>query len=131
MAGVDLGSNSFHLMVARAEDDGRIHVLDRLRDPVRLAAGLDTQGVLSREAAERGLAALERFGASGAVLLLSSCCFGVILLHSCCCFGVVLLPLCCCYAAVLPLVTVPPGGPKRSQNEHQNDTKIDPKICQN
>ncbi len=62
VAGVDLGSNSFHLMVARAEDDGRIHVLDRLRDPVRLAAGLDAQGVLSREAAERGVAALERFG---------------------------------------------------------------------
>jgi exopolyphosphatase/guanosine-5'-triphosphate,3'-diphosphate pyrophosphatase len=62
VAGVDLGSNSFHLLVARAEEDGRIHVLDRLRDPVRLAAGLDAKGVLTRQAIERGAAALRRFG---------------------------------------------------------------------
>jgi len=62
VAGVDLGSNSFHLIVARAEDDGRIHVLDRLRDPVRLAAGLDAQGLLTSDATARGVTALERFG---------------------------------------------------------------------
>lgn len=62
VAGVDLGSNSFHLMVARAEDDGRIHVLDRLRDPVRLAAGLDAQGLITADATARGVTALERFG---------------------------------------------------------------------
>ena len=61
-AGVDLGSNSFHLMVARSEEDGRVHVLDRLRDPVRLAAGLDADGNLSSEAVARGLKALRRFG---------------------------------------------------------------------
>jgi len=62
VAGVDLGSNSFHLMVARSEDDGRIHVLDRLRDPVRLAAGIDARGYLSDDAVARGTTALERFG---------------------------------------------------------------------
>lgn len=62
VAGVDLGSNSFHLVVARAEEDGRVHVLDRLRDPVRLAAGLSPDGVLSEEAVARGFEALQRFG---------------------------------------------------------------------
>ncbi len=62
MAGVDLGSNSFHMVVARVEEDGRVHVLDRLRDPVRLAAGLNERQELTDEAIERALAALERFG---------------------------------------------------------------------
>ena len=62
VAGVDLGSNSFHLMVARAEEDGHVHVLDRLRDPVRLAAGLDVDGNLRDKAVARGVKALRRFG---------------------------------------------------------------------
>jgi exopolyphosphatase/guanosine-5'-triphosphate,3'-diphosphate pyrophosphatase len=62
VAGADLGSNSFHLLVARAEEDGRVHVLDRLRDPVRLAAGLDSHRQLKPAALDRALAALERFG---------------------------------------------------------------------
>jgi exopolyphosphatase/guanosine-5'-triphosphate,3'-diphosphate pyrophosphatase len=62
VAGVDLGSNSFHLLVARAEEDGRVHVLDRLREPVRLAGGLDEDQELTPRAVRRALAALERFG---------------------------------------------------------------------
>lgn len=61
IAAVDLGSNSFHMMVARAAGDD-IQVIDRLREPVRLAAGLDADKRLSREAQERALACLERFG---------------------------------------------------------------------
>src|SRR5215203_3284801 len=61
VAAVDLGSNSFHLVVARL-DEGRLHVLDRLRDRVRLAEGLDAKGNLTPEAAERALACLTRFG---------------------------------------------------------------------
>jgi exopolyphosphatase / guanosine-5'-triphosphate,3'-diphosphate pyrophosphatase len=61
VAAVDLGSNSFHLVVARL-DEGRIHVVDRLRERVRLAEGLDTNGNLTTEAAERALACLTRFG---------------------------------------------------------------------
>jgi exopolyphosphatase/guanosine-5'-triphosphate,3'-diphosphate pyrophosphatase len=61
VAAVDLGSNSFHLVVARL-DEGRIHVLDRLRERVRLAEGLDSKGNLSAEATERALACLTRFG---------------------------------------------------------------------
>jgi exopolyphosphatase/guanosine-5'-triphosphate,3'-diphosphate pyrophosphatase len=61
VAAVDLGSNSFHLVVARL-DEGRIHVLDRLRERVRLAEGLDARSHLTAEAAERALACLTRFG---------------------------------------------------------------------
>src|SRR6187431_3386057 len=61
VAAVDLGSNSFHLVVARL-DEGRIHVVDRLRERVRLAEGLDAKGHLTAEAIERALACLTRFG---------------------------------------------------------------------
>jgi exopolyphosphatase/guanosine-5'-triphosphate,3'-diphosphate pyrophosphatase len=61
LAAVDLGSNSFHMIVARY-DHGQIVVLDRLREMVRLAAGLDDYGRLSRESTQRALQCLERFG---------------------------------------------------------------------
>ena len=61
LAAVDLGSNSFHMIVAR-HAHGQLAVLDRLREPVRLAAGLDEQGRLGREAMQRALQCLERFG---------------------------------------------------------------------
>jgi len=61
IAAVDLGSNSFHMVVARYSH-GQLLILDRLREPVRLAGGLDDHGRLNREAIERALACLERFG---------------------------------------------------------------------
>ena len=61
VAGIDLGSNSFHMVVARLEADGRVHVLDRLRESVRLASGLDAQRRLSSKVVERGLGTLRRF----------------------------------------------------------------------
>jgi len=61
IAAVDLGSNSFHMMVARA-NGGDIQVIDRLREPVRLAAGLDADKRLRPDAAARALACLQRFG---------------------------------------------------------------------
>lgn len=61
VAAVDLGSNSFHMIVARPQ--GReIVVIDRIREPVRLGAGLDARKRLSADAAERALECLERFG---------------------------------------------------------------------
>jgi exopolyphosphatase/guanosine-5'-triphosphate,3'-diphosphate pyrophosphatase len=47
LAAVDLGSNSFHMVVARY-DHGQLVIVDRLRETVRLAAGLDRLGRLSR-----------------------------------------------------------------------------------
>ena len=61
VAAVDLGSNSFHMLVAR-DSGGQLQLVDRLRDAVRLAAGLDPQRRLTADAEERALACLQRFG---------------------------------------------------------------------
>lgn len=61
VAAVDLGSNSFHMVIARVVD-GHLHVIDRMRERVQLASGLDAEGGLSQEAEARALACLERFG---------------------------------------------------------------------
>jgi exopolyphosphatase/guanosine-5'-triphosphate,3'-diphosphate pyrophosphatase len=61
IAAVDLGSNSFHMVVAR-HTHGQLTIMDRLRETVRLASGLDEHGRLSREVTERALVCLERFG---------------------------------------------------------------------
>lgn len=61
IAAVDLGSNSFHMVVARYSH-GQLNILDRLRETVRLGAGLDEQDRLQREAMDTALACLERFG---------------------------------------------------------------------
>lgn len=61
VAAVDLGSNSFHMLVAKIVD-GRIHVVDKLRELVVLADGLDAQRKLDAKTQVRALACLERFG---------------------------------------------------------------------
>jgi exopolyphosphatase/guanosine-5'-triphosphate,3'-diphosphate pyrophosphatase len=61
VAAVDLGSNSFHMIVARLRDGG-IEVIDSLREMVRLGGGLDEVGNLDQAARDRALACLERFG---------------------------------------------------------------------
>ena len=61
LAAIDLGSNSFHLVIGRFAG-GHLDVVDRLREPVRLAAGLDDRKRLRRDAVERALACLRRFG---------------------------------------------------------------------
>ncbi|MCC6473340.1 MAG: exopolyphosphatase [Burkholderiales bacterium] len=61
LAAVDLGSNSFHLQIARVVDD-QIYLLDALREPVRLGAGLTRDRRLERATQLRALEALRRFG---------------------------------------------------------------------
>jgi len=60
LAAIDLGSNSFHLMVARSVQ-GEIQTLERLGEKVQLAAGLDQDSNLTEEAQQRGLDCLSRF----------------------------------------------------------------------
>lgn len=59
IAAVDLGSNSFHLIVARHGGD-RLHVLDRIRERVALAAGLQRDGTLDDAAGLRAIDCLQR-----------------------------------------------------------------------
>lgn len=59
-AGVDLGSNSFHLIVAR-EEHGELRIIDQIKDMVRLAGGLDRKGHLSPKTEAEALDCLARF----------------------------------------------------------------------
>jgi len=61
LAAVDLGSNSFHMVLARLHH-GQLLVTDRMREMVRLAAGLDERNRLKPESREHALACLRRFG---------------------------------------------------------------------
>ncbi|MCK5355312.1 MAG: exopolyphosphatase, partial [Methyloprofundus sp.] len=61
VAAVDLGSNSFHMIVCSI-NKGQIKTLDRLKEMVRLASGLDAKNVLDEPTQQRALACLERFG---------------------------------------------------------------------
>ncbi|CAK0767208.1 Exopolyphosphatase [Gammaproteobacteria bacterium] len=61
VAAVDLGSNSFHMIIARLVEGG-LHTLDRMREMVRLGGGLDAQGNLDSASRTRAIACLERFG---------------------------------------------------------------------
>jgi exopolyphosphatase/guanosine-5'-triphosphate,3'-diphosphate pyrophosphatase len=60
LAAIDLGSNSFHMIVARVEH-GEIRPVETLAEKVQLGAGLEGDH-LSGEAISRGLDCLARFG---------------------------------------------------------------------
>lgn len=59
LAAVDLGSNSFHLLIAKIEH-GELRPVEALAEKVQLGAGLE-DGLLTDEAIERGLDCLSRF----------------------------------------------------------------------
>jgi exopolyphosphatase/guanosine-5'-triphosphate,3'-diphosphate pyrophosphatase len=61
VAAIDLGSNSFHMIVARLEESGTLSVIDRLRENVRLGGGLDNKGKINEAAQERAFECLETF----------------------------------------------------------------------
>jgi exopolyphosphatase/guanosine-5'-triphosphate,3'-diphosphate pyrophosphatase len=61
LGAVDLGSNSFHMVIARFSH-GQLVVMDRLRETVRLASGLDRRSRLDATSQRRALACLGRFG---------------------------------------------------------------------
>lgn len=60
LAAIDLGSNSFHLAIARL-DHGEVRKVASMSEKVQLAAGLDEDNMLSQEAKQRGLDCLSRF----------------------------------------------------------------------
>jgi exopolyphosphatase/guanosine-5'-triphosphate,3'-diphosphate pyrophosphatase len=61
LAALDLGSNSFHMVVARRVER-ELRIVDRVRERVQLAAGLDDGQQLTQDAQERALACLTRMG---------------------------------------------------------------------
>ncbi|WP_024851879.1 Ppx/GppA phosphatase family protein [Hydrogenovibrio kuenenii] len=60
-AAIDLGSNSFHMIIAR-DVDGQMQVVDKHKEMVRLRGGLDENGYLDEVAFNNAIACLERFG---------------------------------------------------------------------
>ena len=62
LCGIDLGSNSFHMVVARVGSSGRFTFIDRRKEYVRLAAGLKEDGSLDEETRQRAIDCLSRFG---------------------------------------------------------------------
>ena len=65
VAAVDLGSNSFRMLVAQAVNTPsgtQLRPIDTLRESVRLAAGLTDNKILGNDAYQRGLTAIRRFG---------------------------------------------------------------------
>ncbi len=61
IAAVDLGSNSFHMIVGELRH-GQLAILDRIRETVRLAEGLSDSGDISDDARARAIDCLSRFG---------------------------------------------------------------------
>src|SRR4051794_39129293 len=60
LAAIDLGTNSFHLVVARVSTDGRFEVITTEKDVIRLGHGGGDMKDLSDDAIDRGIAALTR-----------------------------------------------------------------------
>ncbi len=61
VAAIDLGSNSFHMIVARLEESGTLSIIDRLRESVRIGGGLSKKGKLKKVAQKRAFSCLETF----------------------------------------------------------------------
>jgi exopolyphosphatase/guanosine-5'-triphosphate,3'-diphosphate pyrophosphatase len=65
VAAVDLGSNSFRMLVAqvvKTPSGTQLRPIDTLRESVRLAAGLTDSKLLGNDAYQRGISAIHRFG---------------------------------------------------------------------
>ena len=60
LAAVDLGSNSFHLQIARVVDE-QLYPVDSLKETVRLGAGVTADRKIDAQAAERAFNALRLF----------------------------------------------------------------------
>ena len=57
---IDLGSNSFHLLIAKPSDDG-YKIVERLSEKVQLGENLSVNGKITSQSFERGLTCLHRF----------------------------------------------------------------------
>lgn len=61
LAAIDLGTNSFHMVVVRTQPDGSYEILNKEKEMVRLGGGVDDMDTLSPEAMDRGIMTLEKF----------------------------------------------------------------------
>ena len=59
-AAIDLGSNSFHMLIVRM-NESKIEIVDREKDMVQIARGIQADGTLDDDAIERAMSCLQRF----------------------------------------------------------------------
>ncbi|MDX1959597.1 MAG: Ppx/GppA phosphatase family protein [Leptospiraceae bacterium] len=63
LAAIDLGTNSFHIIIVKVKSDGTFESLGKERESVRLGSGGSNDSVITPDAIERGLQCLKRFKA--------------------------------------------------------------------
>ncbi|MCB1142516.1 MAG: Ppx/GppA family phosphatase [Leptospiraceae bacterium] len=63
LAAIDLGTNSFHLIIVKVKEDGSYESLGKEKESVRLGSGAGTQEIITPDAIERGINCLKRFKA--------------------------------------------------------------------
>jgi exopolyphosphatase / guanosine-5'-triphosphate,3'-diphosphate pyrophosphatase len=61
LAAIDIGTNSFHLVVAKVDEKGIVRILTRDKEVVRLGKSSTDMKYLSEEAMQRGISTLKRF----------------------------------------------------------------------
>ncbi|MEJ8800960.1 Ppx/GppA phosphatase family protein [Pontibacter sp. H249] len=61
LALIDMGTNTFHLLITEVGEDGKLHDFVRTKVPVRLGKGGISNGAITPEAAERALNTLKDF----------------------------------------------------------------------
>ena len=61
LASIDIGTNSFHLVVAKADDEGIVKILTKDKEVVRLGKGTSEMKYLTPEAMDRAITVLKRF----------------------------------------------------------------------
>jgi exopolyphosphatase/guanosine-5'-triphosphate,3'-diphosphate pyrophosphatase len=61
VAVIDLGTNTFHVLIAEVKSGGSYQIAERLRLPVMIGKGGINQGLITEEAQQRALAALGQF----------------------------------------------------------------------
>ncbi len=62
IASIDVGTNSFHMVVASVDAKGMLNILAREKESVRLGSGSTDMKYLKEDAIERGVLTLRRFG---------------------------------------------------------------------
>jgi exopolyphosphatase / guanosine-5'-triphosphate,3'-diphosphate pyrophosphatase len=61
LAAIDLGTNSFHLIIVKVKPDGTFESLGKEKETVRLGSGAGVNEVITPEAMDRGIKCLKRF----------------------------------------------------------------------
>ncbi|MEQ9363244.1 MAG: exopolyphosphatase, partial [Leptospirales bacterium] len=61
LAAIDLGTNSFHLVVVRVLENGKTETIADEKEAVRLGSGGGDLGLIAEDAMQRGLDTLDRF----------------------------------------------------------------------